>query len=157
ATIVRGVLLPASMKLLGEKNWYLPSWLEWLPHFDHGELEIDDEPEAAPAPPKQPRQKRAIGAAKITGLLLIAILAIGLAYVKVASGGDSVSVPTGAKAGQLSLHPCHYGTEQGSYAADCGTLVVPENRAQPGSRLIALPVTRIKALSAHPGEPIFRL
>jgi uncharacterized membrane protein YdfJ with MMPL/SSD domain len=31
ATIVRAVLLPASMKLLGEWNWYLPSWLEWLP------------------------------------------------------------------------------------------------------------------------------
>ena len=81
ATIVRGVLLPASMKLLGERNWYLPSWLEWLPHFDHGELEIVDEPEAAPAPPKQPRTKRTIGAATITGLLLIAILALGLAYL----------------------------------------------------------------------------
>ena len=32
ATIIRGVLLPASMKLLGDWNWYLPSWLEWLPH-----------------------------------------------------------------------------------------------------------------------------
>jgi len=31
ATIVRGVLLPASMKLLGDWNWYLPAWLEWLP------------------------------------------------------------------------------------------------------------------------------
>jgi RND superfamily putative drug exporter len=31
ATIIRGVLLPATMKLLGEWNWYLPSWLEWLP------------------------------------------------------------------------------------------------------------------------------
>ena len=31
ATIVRGVLLPASMKLLGDRNWYLPSWLGWLP------------------------------------------------------------------------------------------------------------------------------
>jgi uncharacterized membrane protein YdfJ with MMPL/SSD domain len=31
ATIVRGVLLPATMKLLGEWNWYLPSWLGWLP------------------------------------------------------------------------------------------------------------------------------
>ena len=30
ATIVRGVLLPASMKLLGDWNWYLPTWLEWL-------------------------------------------------------------------------------------------------------------------------------
>jgi putative drug exporter of the RND superfamily len=33
ATIVRSVLLPAAMKLLGEWNWYLPSWLEWLPDF----------------------------------------------------------------------------------------------------------------------------
>jgi uncharacterized membrane protein YdfJ with MMPL/SSD domain len=31
ATIVRGVLLPASMKLLGDWNWYLPRWLRWLP------------------------------------------------------------------------------------------------------------------------------
>jgi RND superfamily putative drug exporter len=36
ATIVRAVLLPATMKLLGEANWYLPSWLEWLPHLEHG-------------------------------------------------------------------------------------------------------------------------
>jgi RND superfamily putative drug exporter len=32
ATVVRAVLLPASMKLLGRWNWYLPSWLAWLPH-----------------------------------------------------------------------------------------------------------------------------
>jgi uncharacterized membrane protein YdfJ with MMPL/SSD domain len=31
ATIVRGVLLPASMKVLGDWNWYLPRWLEWIP------------------------------------------------------------------------------------------------------------------------------
>ena len=35
ATIIRGVLLPASMKLLGDWNWYLPRWLEWLPELDH--------------------------------------------------------------------------------------------------------------------------
>jgi uncharacterized membrane protein YdfJ with MMPL/SSD domain len=35
ATIVRAVLLPAVMKLLGERNWYLPSWLEWLPRLHH--------------------------------------------------------------------------------------------------------------------------
>ena len=34
ATLVRGVLLPASMKLLGEWNWYLPGWLQWLPRFE---------------------------------------------------------------------------------------------------------------------------
>jgi RND superfamily putative drug exporter len=36
ATIVRAVLLPATMKLLGDWNWYLPKWLEWLPHLEHG-------------------------------------------------------------------------------------------------------------------------
>src|SRR5262249_51192450 len=43
ATVVRGVLLPASMKLLGEWNWYLPRWLDWLPRTHH-----DPAPEAAP-------------------------------------------------------------------------------------------------------------
>jgi len=46
ATIVRAVLLPASMKLLGDWNWYLPSWLEWLPRFD----EDIEAPEAPPTP-----------------------------------------------------------------------------------------------------------
>ena len=36
ATVVRAVLLPATMKLLGDWNWYLPRWLEWLPHLEHG-------------------------------------------------------------------------------------------------------------------------
>ena len=31
ATVIRGVLLPAAMKLLGEWNWYMPRWLEWVP------------------------------------------------------------------------------------------------------------------------------
>ncbi|MBI5288448.1 MAG: MMPL family transporter [Chloroflexi bacterium] len=34
ATIVRSILVPASMELLGDKNWYLPSWLAWLPRID---------------------------------------------------------------------------------------------------------------------------
>jgi RND superfamily putative drug exporter len=164
ATIVRAVLLPASMKLLGDWNWYLPSWLEWLPRLESGELEPSDEPEPEPEPepaeapkPKAPRRKRRLGFARITGLILIAIIALGLAYVKLASGGNTVSVPAGAKAGQLTLHPCHYGTDAGNYAADCGTLVVKENRHDPHSSLIALPVTRIRALSPHPGYPVFRL
>jgi len=33
ATLIRGVLLPAAMKLLGDWNWYLPRWLEWLPRL----------------------------------------------------------------------------------------------------------------------------
>src|SRR4051794_10811151 len=51
ATIIRGVLLPASMKLLGDWNWYLPRWLEWLPRVGAERdaapaLPVPDEPEA---------------------------------------------------------------------------------------------------------------
>ena len=35
ATLIRAVLLPATMKLLGDRNWYLPSWLGWLPRLEH--------------------------------------------------------------------------------------------------------------------------
>jgi uncharacterized membrane protein YdfJ with MMPL/SSD domain len=35
ATIVRGILLPATMTLLGDWNWYLPRWLHWLPRVEH--------------------------------------------------------------------------------------------------------------------------
>lgn len=45
ATIVRLVVIPAAMQLLGERNWYLPAWLEWLPH-----VEIDDPALSAGAP-----------------------------------------------------------------------------------------------------------
>jgi RND superfamily putative drug exporter len=37
ATIVRVVLLPATMSLLGRANWYLPTWLNWLPRITHAE------------------------------------------------------------------------------------------------------------------------
>jgi len=47
ATIIRGVMLPAAMKLLGDWNWYLPSWLEWLPRIG-GEV---DAPPAGQGPP----------------------------------------------------------------------------------------------------------
>ncbi|MGF1239727.1 MMPL family transporter [Streptomyces sp. 2-6] len=49
ATIIRGVLLPAVMSLLGERNWYLPKWLHRLPDLTH-----DESPEAVAAPPVPP-------------------------------------------------------------------------------------------------------
>ena len=48
ATIVRGVLLPTAMKLLGNYNWYLPRWLHWLPQISHGEPSIDITPQHVP-------------------------------------------------------------------------------------------------------------
>ncbi|PPD58547.1 MMPL family transporter [Dehalogenimonas etheniformans] len=51
ATLVRCVLVPATMTMLGKANWYLPRWLNWLPNVSLGET--DEAPEAvkvAPAP-----------------------------------------------------------------------------------------------------------
>jgi RND superfamily putative drug exporter len=50
ATIVRSVLVPSAMQLLGERNWYLPAWLDWIPH-----LEVEGE-EARPL--RRPRLRR---------------------------------------------------------------------------------------------------
>ena len=51
ATIIRGVLLPAAMKLLGDWNWYLPRWLEWLPRVDVEGSHFSKEPVGVPATP----------------------------------------------------------------------------------------------------------
>src|SRR5215208_2831439 len=94
---------------------------------------------------------------RVVALALIAVLVTGLLYVRFAPGAGPVAVPEGASAGELILEPCEYAGENGSYPADCGTLVVPESRADPESRLIALPVTRIRARSDDPKEPVFFL
>src|SRR5947209_3317583 len=93
---------------------------------------------------------------RVIALVVVTVLTGALALL-VSGGGHTVTVPRGAHAGQVFLHPCTFSTEAGKYPADCGTLVVPENRRNPASRLIALPVTRVHAKSAHPGPPVFYL
>jgi RND superfamily putative drug exporter len=50
ATLIRGVLLPATMKLLGDWNWYLPRWLEWLPSLSAEGAPVEKAPEAPAVP-----------------------------------------------------------------------------------------------------------
>jgi uncharacterized membrane protein YdfJ with MMPL/SSD domain len=52
ATLIRAVLLPATMKLLGDRNWYLPRWLEWLPSLEHDETPRASVPLPVPAQPE---------------------------------------------------------------------------------------------------------
>ncbi|MEJ2487816.1 MAG: alpha/beta hydrolase, partial [Anaerolineales bacterium] len=93
-------------------------------------------------------------------LIAIAILA---ALLLVSCGAKQVLVPTvpeGAQAGELTgLEDCEFqhGSNNSIYAAECGTLVVPENWEKTDSRLIALPVVRIPASGQNPEEPIFYL
>ena len=49
ATIVRSILVPASMRLLGNLNWYLPTWLHWLPDLRVEGAAAHTEPVVAPA------------------------------------------------------------------------------------------------------------
>jgi len=54
ATVIRSLLLPATMRLLGDWNWWLPSWLGWLPHItievDDGSDDLDSSPSPGPSP-----------------------------------------------------------------------------------------------------------
>ncbi len=94
--------------------------------------------------------------AAINNILPVLLLSIGLITACSTSKTTTLSVPDGAQAGDLvAFEPCTYKAGKVKYEADCGTLVVPENRSEPDSRLIALPMIRAAALSENPAEPIF--
>ena len=91
-------------------------------------------------------------------LMTLVVIAILAAVLLSACGGPDkapMTVPEGAQAGDLIMESCMFEVDKVEYAAECGTLVVPENRSDPNSRLIALPVIRIPATGSPPTEPIF--
>ena len=61
ATIIRSVLLPATMKLLGDWNWYLPRWLEWLPKVGTGEVQPAEQPAHGYRPSQPATEVIAVG------------------------------------------------------------------------------------------------
>jgi len=92
-------------------------------------------------------------------IVLLVILALfgGLWWLWSSNQKPVVTVPAGAQSGNLTLQPCEFKTKTATYKADCGALIVPENRQKPDSRLIALPVKRIRTAATKPAEPIFYL
>jgi pimeloyl-ACP methyl ester carboxylesterase len=86
-------------------------------------------------------------------LLVPALIAVFFAF----KPKQKIALPPNAHAGDLTLEPCDYKTKTATHKAECGTLIVPENRLNPTSRLLALPVKRIHAESNPPLEPIFYL
>jgi RND superfamily putative drug exporter len=54
ATIVRLVIVPATMVLLGEWNWWLPRWLQWLPRVDLPDERAEEKAPLAGPPPAEP-------------------------------------------------------------------------------------------------------
>jgi pimeloyl-ACP methyl ester carboxylesterase len=101
------------------------------------------------------QQIRRFRPARVVALVVITAMAMVLVSLRFTSGEQPVTVPEGATAGDVALEPCTYPTEDGPVDAECGTLVVAENPAEADSPLLALPVVRIRARSATPGEPIF--
>lgn len=61
ATVVRSILVPASMKLLGDWNWYLPSWLHWLPEISVEGQSVPDTGTPAPSQPEETSPARPAG------------------------------------------------------------------------------------------------
>lgn len=105
----------------------------------------------------EPRHTRTSRSLRLSALTLAAAALVTVAYLDFRPGAGVMPLPRHAHPGELVLKPCRYETNGGDYRADCGTLVVPEDRADPASRLIALPLIRIRARSPHPGGAVFRL
>jgi RND superfamily putative drug exporter len=71
ATVVRTIIVPAAMELLGDWNWYLPRWLQWLPDVSvegHRYGPSDEPGAAAFAPNSQPALHRELGGASLRPL-----------------------------------------------------------------------------------------
>jgi pimeloyl-ACP methyl ester carboxylesterase len=105
------------------------------------------------------REKEKMSKKSYRSILFISSVVL-LCLVLGACGGTDApfNVPVSAQTGDLvDMQPCPYEAVGVKYAAECGTLVVPENRSDPSSRLIALPVIRIRSTGNNPTEPIFRL
>ncbi len=98
-------------------------------------------------------------------LLNINVSAIGIILLIIAMttsgcGGSKIKyphVPANSKAGSLISERGTFKTKSAKYKADFGTLVVPENRDKPDSRLIEIPVIRIHSQGEKPAEPVFGL
>lgn len=94
---------------------------------------------------------------RVHGAGFATLLALGLLWTGCSQSEVLIRVPAGAVAGDLTLDPCTYEARGAGYTAECGLLIVPESRANPDSRLIALPVTRIATTGERPLQPIFYL
>jgi pimeloyl-ACP methyl ester carboxylesterase len=87
----------------------------------------------------------ALGLVVVAGMLLLS--------GEIDLSGDAVTPDHG----KLAMESGTYEVDGESYAAGVGTLHAPENRRHPGSRLIELPVIRLRATGPNPAEPVFLL
>ena len=88
-----------------------------------------------------------------TAALFVVLTALAVAC----SGAKNAYPPAPDKVGSLALVEGRYDTDEATYVADYGTLLVPENRQRTDSRALELPLIRIRSRNPEPGVPIFYL
>lgn len=93
-------------------------------------------------------------------ILILALIATFFATPCVAepiSAYPTDMILTNAHVGEIHLTPCEFLSKPDgkTYAADCGTVVVPENHAAAPGRLLMLPVIRVRHTASHAAEPVF--
>ena len=98
ATIIRAVLLPATMKLLGDWNWYLPRWLQWLPGRDVSEsrIQIDAQPTPAAVPATKVRTRSRRRGRRSLVLPVVGALFVGAGVLGLMDASDSYDVAIAA-------------------------------------------------------------
>ena len=159
ATIVRGVLLPASMKLLGDWNWYLPRWLQWLPRFDLGESEGDVETRPAPAAAASPaartrRRRRRVRKLLPLGVVLAAAFAVTAVSPASLSAGLGNKRERPADAAQLE-RSYEYGI--GNFTLDLRDVALPQGTTKVdanlgiGNLVVRVPEGAALDIDAHAG------
>lgn len=87
----------------------------------------------------------------LSGLAMFMLIIFGMNI------GQETDLPEDMPAGDLLLEPCEIEIKGQNYEAECGYLTVPENRNDPHTRLIRLPVTRIIATGEGSRTAIFHL
>jgi len=90
-------------------------------------------------------------------ILIGLVILFFMGYLLISRQAKRIQIPQNAQADQVFMNPCKVKVDGVRYNAECGTLVVSENREDPKARLIALPVKRIHSPNPSPLEPIFYL
>jgi pimeloyl-ACP methyl ester carboxylesterase len=107
--------------------------------------------------PVNPVRTRIFTPARVIALAVTGLVVLGLVALRIDRGPELPAVTDGASAGDLVLEPCTFTAAGDTYPADCGTLVMAEDPRDAGSRLITLPLIRVRAVTDEPQEPVFFL
>jgi uncharacterized membrane protein YdfJ with MMPL/SSD domain len=165
ATIVRGVLLPASMKLLGDWNWYVPRWLQWLPRLDVSESQAPAPERSTPVVPSattvaaapRRRRRRSLFVLVPVGLVLLATLVAAIKSPASLSAGIGDKAERPRDTAQLERS---YEFGIGDFTLDLRDVELPPGTTKVdvglgiGDLLVRVPAAAALEIDAHAGAGV---